>query len=162
MYSFIGILIVAFGFLAPHLSKGMLSSTLFFWIGFLLFLSPIKKKSSFGDWMRWAKVGLVANIVGGIISIIYSQFLLNTSLAKNYLLGKAFYIFIWLTTPISQIVALIFQRPRYDLSANSEIIVQLQTGFPEASITSMLDIIFFMLIAIILGKYFTKKHRYLY
>ena len=108
MYSIIGILIVAFGFFAPYLSKGMVSATLFFWIGFLLFFSPGSKKSSPGDWMQWAKVALVVNIVGGIISIIYSQCLLNTYLAKNFIIAKVFLTIIWLTTPITQIVALIY------------------------------------------------------
>jgi len=161
MYSIIGILIVAFGFFTPYLSKGMISVTLFFWWGFLLFLSPGRKKTTLGDWMRWAKVGLVANIVGGIISTIYSQFLLNTYLAKNFLIAKVFLTLIWLTTPITQILALVFPYPQLNQSRNSDV-AQFNIGFSRASVTSLLDIIFIMLIAIILGRYFTKRRRYLY
>ena len=162
MYSIIGILIVAFGFFVPYLSKDMISATLFFWLGFLLFLSPGRKKSTLGDWMRWAKVGLVANIVGGIISIIYSQSLVNTYLAKTFLMAKLFLALMWLTTPITQIAALVFPYPQLNEPADSEIAVQFYMGLSRASVTSLLDIIFIMLIAVILGKYFTKRHRRLY
>ena len=159
MYPIIGILIILFGFIAPFISDGKLNSTLFFWIGFLLLVSPVRIRSPATYWLGWAKVGLVTNILGGIISLIYSQVLLNTFLAKNYISGKIFSALMWLVSPITQLLVIVLPYPRTDLSTNSEIIVQFQITFSRSSVTSLLDIIFIMLIAILIGKFVRKKYR---
>ncbi len=158
-YSIIGILIILFGFFAPFISDGKLNSIPFFWIGFLLLVSPARNKSPATDWLGWAKIGLVANILGVIISIIYSQVILNTFLAKNYISGKIISVLMWLVSPITQALATVLPYPRTDLSTNSEIVVQFQISFSRSSVTSLLDIISIILIAIFIGKFVRKKYR---
>jgi hypothetical protein len=137
----------------------MLKSTLFFWIGFLLLVSSVGYKSPAKYWLGWAKVGLVAHILGGIISLIYSQVLFDTFLAKNYISGKIFSTLMWLVSPITQLLAIVLPYPRADLTTNSEIVVQYQISFSRSSAASLSDIIFIMLIAIFIGRFVRKNYR---
>ncbi len=70
MMNIVGFIIILFGFFAPFVSNGLLDSVWFFWIGFFLFLHPVKYIKVSAKNLKWARKGLLANM---IVILIHSK-----------------------------------------------------------------------------------------
>ncbi len=65
MLNLIGLALIICGFVAPYL-RGVQISQLFFWPGFLILLRPANPLLKTFAWPKWARIGVLLNIVTAI------------------------------------------------------------------------------------------------
>jgi hypothetical protein len=105
MINFLGFLIIICGFIAPFIRGGMILSTFFFWVGFLLLFLPIKYYPKASGWLKWARMGLLLNVVWTFFVIILHELVTNTSTYLVYILLRGAG---WILRPISGIFEILF------------------------------------------------------
>ncbi len=106
MVNLSGALVIIFGFLSPFVvylpvGSSMLSTVLIY-IGFLLLLKPNKKLTK-AIWLKWGQVGALVNIIGFVLLLLITVFVLNTSLEISNLGYKILAGTYWTLMPITAI-----------------------------------------------------------
>jgi len=137
MLNLLGILLIICGFVAPHfLGYPPPGSMVFFWVGFLLLLWPTNPLLKTSNWPRWARIGLVANLVVTIfyLVLIYLQ---------NY---ELFFKFFYIPYPIGTILHILFPD-------------EIPLGVVGRTISIFFNLLIYIGVAIILGKLITRKRR---
>lgn len=154
--NFFGLLIIICGFFAPFLSSGKLPSIVFFWVGFLLFLWPNKYFLKSSSWPKWARIGLLLNILGILLLFLFSSLIVNTTLSSSYLASILLKITSWIFTPISTIAELFFPYKQTKLPDGS---VQFTISFLREILNSFFNVLVYIVIGIIIGTLFFKGKR---
>ena len=159
MVKLLGALIIILGFISPfliHLPNGIpIPPTMLFWVGLLLLLKSSSKLITGSSWLAWGRKGLLANIVGSLLLLLLSEVLVNTSLLGSYgfylLKGAGFIIH-----PIASLSQILFPYEHIKMPDGS---IGIKIGYLRSSITSFLDILLFIGIAIVIGKLIFSKHN---
>jgi len=150
----IGFIIIICGFAAPFLSGGHIPSTLFFWIGFLLLLRPNRYFPKTASWSKWARIGLVSNILGTLVLMLFVYVITHTSLSSSHFAfiivkGASF-----LVNPISTIYDSLFPYHHITMTDGS---TQFTVSFVRATMSSFCDVVLYMFLGFALGKIVTSK-----
>jgi len=159
MVNLLGAFIIVLGFISPfliHLPSGIpIPPTILFWVGFLLLLKSSSKLMKLSPWLKWGRIGLLANIAGLLLLFLISEALLNTSLLGRHgfllLKGASFIIH-----PIASLSEILFPYEQIKMSDGS---IGTKISYLRSTITSFLDILLFIGIAIIIEKLFFAKHN---
>jgi hypothetical protein len=138
MLNLLGILFIIFGFVAPHF-LGYLppGSMVFFWIAFFLLLWPTNPLLKTLNWPRWARIGLVGNVVVTIFFLVLIYL-------KNY---EFFFRFFYIPYPIATILHILF-RDEIPLGVVGRTIITISVFF---------NLLIYIGVAIILGKLIVRK-----
>jgi hypothetical protein len=145
MVNIVGLFIIILGFFSPFLSKGTLSSLLFFWLGFLLVLWPNRYLSKFSTWLKWARVGVLINIIGNL-SFEFCLMLLRYNINLDY---RLCIVSSWVFSPVKKLSEIIFPYKQVYVSGKG---IGLVIPHFRVSLTSFLDIIIYIVIGIFLGR----------
>lgn len=154
MINLLGFLIILLGFFAPALSGGNIPSIFIFWIGFLLLLLPNKYLSKFSFWLKWARVGVVLNIIGVFLIFLFVKLITNTSLSAKYSLGILLSGANWIVNPVSMLFKRLQPSPVMKMADGS---IQLSINFYTAAVTDFFDILVYIVLGTILGKLILMK-----
>lgn len=148
----LGIVIVALGFFVPYVTSGRFPSTVLFWIGGLLFLSKgvlIKPQTS---WVKWARNGIWANIA--LFLIMLATFYLTVGRSMTKLIYWFSMLPYWLARPATALGQQLFPSPKTHLPDGS---VLIHTGFLRTVMADFLDVLLFVLVAIVIGLLWQKR-----
>jgi hypothetical protein len=151
MINFLGFLIIICGFLAPFIRGWMMLSIFFFWVGFFLLFLPNRYFPKASGWLKWARIGLLLNVVWTFLVIIFAELVPPFSIYVVYILLGAF----WISKPISSIFKILFPFNQVKMPDGS-IIVGITSSFD--TLTDFFDILVYIGIGIALGKLISKKH----
>ncbi len=154
MINFLGFLIIICGFLAPFIRGWMVLSIFFFWIGFLLLFLPNKYFPKASGWLKWARIGLLLNVVWTFFVIILNELAVNTSLFSAYLAQILLRGAGWILRPITGIFEILFPYNQVKMPDGS-IIVGFTSSFD--TLTHFFDILVYIGIGIALGKMISEK-----
>ena len=144
LFIIIGCLSIIIGFFSLSISHGKISSTLFFWTGFFLILWPMKHIPELIVISKWARIGLIINIIG---ILFYSQcYALLTSGNMNYTICM---VARWIFNPIQIILEYIFPYKQIYVSDTE---VGFAISHIRTTLTDFINILTFMGIAIVIGK----------
>ncbi len=162
MINFLGFLIIICGFLAPFLSGGKMPSIFFFWVGFLLLFLPNKYFPKASGWLKWARIGLLLNVVGTLFLILFNVLAVYTSLFSSYLAHILLRGAGWILKPISGIFEILFP---YNQSYNQVkmpdggiiVVSTITINFLRDTLTTFFDVLVYIGIGIALGKLILKK-----
>jgi len=154
MNKLLGLVLIMAGFIAPYFTSGKLPSIFFFWVGFLTVLWPNKYSAKQSYLLKWARMGLLLNILGMLFLIFLTVILTKTSLSSNYFL-------IWLLQggslifqPITEIVDFLLPLNEIILPDGS---IRTTIGYFRATVTSFFDVLTYIFIGITLGKLIVIK-----
>ena len=150
MINFLGFLIIICGFLAPFIRGWMMLSIFFFWVGFFLLFLPNKYFPKTSGWLKWARIGLLLNVVWTFFVIIAHTSLPSTYLAHILLRGAG-----WILSPISGIFEILFPYNEVKMPDGS---IGHTVNFLRVALTNFFDVLVYIGIGIALGKLISKKH----
>ncbi len=155
MKNIIGLIIILFGFSAPFLSKGLIESIWFYWIGFFLLLNPEKHITVSDRSLKWARKGLLANmIIFLILSIFFYLLPLNIKpVSLSVFLSDISQILGWVCRPASKIYDLLFPVPSVE---SPDGVVTYKLSFIRSITTTLFDILVYILAGVLVSKYISK------
>lgn len=154
MINIIGIVIVASGLFAPYVSGGRLPSTLFFWIGGLLFLKKGIIIKSDTTWTKWARIGIWANIA--LFLSMLATFYLTVGREMNTL-GHWFSMLPYrIARPATALGQQLFPSSATHHPDGS---VSIHMAFTRTVITDFLDIVLFATTAVVLGMFWAQRQK---
>ena len=156
MINFFGFLIIVCGFFVPFLTGGKLPSIVFFWVGFLLLLWPNKYLLKFSPWPKWARIGLLLNIFGILLLLLFSGLMANAELSSSYFAYILLRTISWIFTPISNIFDLFFPYSQAKMPDGS---IQFTISFLRGILTSFSNVLVYLGLGIIIGKLYSKRKR---
>ncbi len=140
MLNLLGILFIICGFVAPHfLGYPPPGSMFFFWIGFLLLLWPTNPILKTSNWPRWARIGLIVNVLVTIFFFVLIYL-------ENY---ELFFKFFYIPYPIGTILHILFP---------DEIPLGV-VGRTISTVATFFNILIYIGVAIILGKLIARKRQ---
>ncbi|MEW6584411.1 MAG: hypothetical protein AB1442_02240 [Nitrospirota bacterium] len=154
MINFIGLFLVICGFLAPFLSAGRLPSIFFFWVGLLLLLWPDKHFAKRSAWVKWARIGLLLNVLGTLILILFSKLVLNTGLSHSYFAYVFLTIVNWIFNPITALFEVLFPYSKIEMAGGG---IQFTTSFFRNILTSFFNVVVYIGSGIIFGKFVSRS-----
>ncbi len=149
-----GFLIVICSFFVPFWSRGKVPSTFFFWLGFFLLLWPTKRFPNASTWLKWARIGLLINVIGNLFTFFLGYFLINTSFADSSLADLFFLGISWILNPIGGILDLLFPSNQVTMPDRS---VHSAVSFLRATLTSFFDILVYIGIGFAIGEFSSRK-----
>ncbi len=101
MINIVGIVILIVGFMAPYISSGRLPSVVFYWIGGLMCFSKGLLVRTDTPWTKWARIGILTNIVLSIITFATFSLIVGVILTSfEQWLSRIPY---WLSSPATVI-----------------------------------------------------------
>ena len=158
MKNIIGFIIILFGFCAPFLSKGFIGSIWFFWIGFFLLLNPEKHIPISGKSLKWARKGLLANMIMFLILTIYFYLpQLNIKpISLSVFLHNIYVILEWIGNPIRKLYNLISPISSYE---SPDGVVTFRLSFISSITTTFINILVYLLIGVLVGKHIIKDNQ---
>lgn len=142
-------MVIIGGFSAPFLSDGEVPSTIFFWLGFLLFLWPGKYLSKKSSWIKWARIGLTIHVLGTLAMVLLVYTATHASFLSGYFVFLILKVSSSLLHPISTVFDLLVPNEQFKMPDGSFLI---RTGFIRASVLSFCNILACILISVIAGK----------
>lgn len=154
MINISGLLIIFCGFAAPFLSGGQMPSVLFFWVGFLLLLWPNRYFLKTSPWLKWARIGLLLNILGTLFLLLFVYIVTHSSLSHSYFVSLMLNGVTLIVNPISTIYDFLFPYNQIIMPDGS---IQSTVSFFRATATSFCNVLTYILIGIALGKIITNK-----
>lgn len=151
-----GLILILIGFAAPFVLQKIFPtflyaaviSTLNFWIGFILILSPIHKKSELSPYLKWARYAILFNIVWTLVFAGYLHLM-------NYfelLHGTEYYtlkIFEFIANPIGNIYDLFVPKPMVQLPNGS---VQVTHSFVRMLLTTFFSLIVYSIVGMVVKR----------
>jgi len=152
MINIFGFLIIICGFAAPFLSGGQIPSTFFFWAGFLLLLWPNRYLPKTSFWPKWARVGVVLNILGTLVLLLFVYTI--THISSGYFAFLIVKVASFLFNPISTISDFLFPYDQVTMPDGS---ARFTVSFIRATVTSFCDVLAYILIGVALGKLILMK-----
>jgi hypothetical protein len=157
MKNIIGLIIILFGFFAPFVSNGVLASFWFFWIGFFLLLNPVKYIKISAKSLKWARKGLLANmIVCLIMTFFFYLLMINMKpVSLSIFLSNVFSILGWIGNPVRELCDLIFPSSITEMPDGS---VVWEVSFMRSVVTTFFDILVYLLAGMLVGKYIYKDN----
>ena len=156
MVNIVGIVIIILGFIAPFMSDGYAPSVIFFWVGFLMLLRPCKYISSSSKWPRYARIGLLLSVVMALVSLLCSYFIMYYPIHSNHgriLAGGLSLNITRIAYPIRALYDFILPVPYFEQPDGS---ISFKISFMRTSLTSIFNILFYMIISVFIGKYLRK------
>ena len=141
-----GIFLIILGFVAPYLIQNLISSVIFFMLGFLLLMNKNERLGEFNTWFKYGKIGLLFNI----------SFLFLLLITSNYIMSLESPLTIWLFTlaqyianPISSITDKIIPLQMVELTDGS---IATAISYNRITTTSFLNLLFYVLAGMFIGK----------
>lgn len=154
MVNFIGFLIIICGFFAPFLlSEGKIPSIFFFWIGFLLLLWSNKYFRK-AVWPKWARIGLILNILGMSFLFLLTELVLNTPLSSSHFAFILLTIANWIFNPISNVFEFLYPYKQTIMPDGS---IRFSISFLRGTVTSFFNVLVYIGIGIIFGRFISKR-----
>lgn len=150
----IGIIVIIIGFISAPLTNGRLPSILFYWLGFMLLLWPNINYPKASYLLKWARIGLVINILGTLLLVLVSSIATNTALSFNSIVSTFLRVASLLLKPASSIVTRFFPYSQFQMPDGS---IQFSISFIRGTITSFFDVLIYLFIGIVLGKFIAAR-----
>jgi|AntAceMinimDraft_17_1070374.scaffolds.fasta_scaffold276533_1 hypothetical protein len=155
MINIVGVVIIAFGFYAPFIGApfaAYVPLSIIFWLGFLALLSPSKFIPETVNWNKWARSGLLANVlVCVVIRIIYFHYLVFIS--PIHILSELSY---WISAPFSMLMGTVFPLEEIKLPNG---VSSCSISFIRATTTTFVDILIYLIVGILIGKWLQTRRN---
>ena len=149
MTKIIGVLTIILGFFAPFISGGRIPPVLLYWIGFLFLLKTNKSRQASAEWQYWSRIGLLIHVLGNSFVLFYTYILFNTFLSGSYLARQLSWISCFLVSPVSSLGSYLFPYSQFTMPDGS---VQIHISFLRGTITSLLNVIVYLLVGVGIGR----------
>ena len=148
MINIIGVVIIVLGFIAPFIIPAVayIPSSIFFWLGFLALLSSSKFIPKTANWNKWARAGLLANMLM-YLTVMIIPFHLSIIFTLSYTL---FELLRWICTPFSSLFNIFFPIESIKLLDGGTIYYV--SGIRVAT-TSFIDILIYLTAGILIGRW---------
>jgi len=160
MVNLLGVVIIICGFLIPYfltLPAGRtIPPIIFFYVGFFLLFKPNKYLKISSSWAKYARIGVFMHIVSFLLLIFISLLVVNTSLSSikfGYLLSIGMS---WISKPMTQISEVLFPTEWIKMPDGS---YAGTINFFRYNVTGFLDILFYIVVAICIGKWISIKQK---
>jgi len=163
MINLLGALVIIFGFFSPFLiplpTGRTILSTVLLCIGFLLLLKANRKLTKVSVWLKWARIGVLVNILGFLLFLLITILVLNTSFSDTnfghmLLVGTR-----WIFMPITSVSQIFF--PYYEQIKMSDGSIGTKISFLRWTLTSFFNVLLYIVFAVIIGKLIsTKRERF--
>ena len=143
MINIIGVVIIVLGFIAPFIIPAVayIPSSIFFSLGFLALLSSSKFITKTANWNKWARAGLLANMLMYVtVMIIYVHLLRILNLSLLY----------WIYAPFSSLFGIFFPIESIKLLDGGTIYYV--SGIRVATM-SFIDILIYLTAGILIGRW---------
>lgn len=155
LFNLIGFLIIICGFFAIPLSNWKISPIYFFWLGFLLIFSRRQSTIKISPWRKWALLGLLLNVLGNLIELLFYIDLINPFLPKSHFISFTLSLAInRLVSPVTFLLGVVFPYKKTILHDGS---VLFQFDFYRKTLEIFLDVIAYILFAVVIGKLIASK-----
>jgi len=157
MMNIVGFIIILFGFIAPFVSNGLLDLIWFCWIGFFLFLNPVKYIKISAKSLKWARKGLLANmVVCLILTFFFYLTIINIKpVSLSIFLGNVYSILGWIGNPVRELCDLIFPISITEMPDGS---VVWKVSFMRSVVTTFFNLLVYLLTGMLVGKYIYKDN----
>jgi len=154
MINIVGILITISGFLAPHLTNGNIPAIPFFWIGGLVILNKGILIKSNATWMKWARIGILINIV--LFVVMLTTFYLLNERPITAFVQRLSMVPYWLSKPATALGQQLLPFPEMQHLDGS---VTFHMGFSRTVIADFLDVAVFATAAVVIGLFLKKTQE---
>ncbi len=154
MINIVGILITISGFFAPYLTKGNIPAIPFFWIGGLVFLNKGILIKSNAMWMKWARIGILVNIV--LFVVMLTTFYSLNERPMTAFVQRLSMVPYWLSKPATALGQQILPFPEMQHSDGS---VTFHMGFLRTVIADFLDVAVFATTVAAIGMFLKKTQE---
>jgi len=141
MIHIIGLLVIIAGFFTHYLIKFFAPSIFFFWVGFFLLLRPNRYLSSFGTWLNDARIGLLANLVVNLASLLYGYFF--TYFSIRIFLGDLGWFLSRIASPIGTLYNLFFPVAHIKLADGT---IMFTVTYLRSALTSFFDVVIYIFV----------------
>ncbi len=149
MVNIFGLILFVAGFMAPSLSGGRVPYDFFFWLGFVLLLRPNKYFPQGTGWLKYARIGVLAHVLGTLIILIYNNLVVSTSLSNSHLAYISLSGINYIVNPVSSLFRLIFPGRHFTLPDGSIVFI---TSYTRGTITGFLNVLLYVCVGAIIGK----------
>jgi hypothetical protein len=129
----------------------------FFWIGFFLLLNPVKYIKISAKNLKWARKGLLANMIICLILTMFF-FLIPMNMKPIYssiFLSDVYSILGWIGNPVRKLYELISPIPSFE---SPDGVVTYYISFLRSTVTTFLNILLYLLAGVLVGKYINKDN----
>lgn len=157
MINIVGFLIIIFAFFVPFISGGKVPSILIFWIGFFFLLLPNKNFPKASEWLKWARMGLLLNVLGTLFLFLFGELVVNTSsLSSSYFAQIILSVSSWIFQPVSRLFEVVFPYKQVRMPNGS---VLSYISFLRGVITDFFNVLIFVGFCAIFGKLVSTKQN---
>jgi len=155
LFNLIGFLIIICGFFAIPLSDWKVSPIYFFWLGFLLIFSRKQSTMKISPWRKWALLGLLLNVFGNLITLLFYIDLIYPFLSKSHFISYTLSLAIHrLVSPVSFLLEIVFPYKKTIIYDGS---VLFQFDLFRRTLEIFLDVFVYILFAVVIGKLISSK-----
>ncbi len=145
MVHIVGLILIIAGFFAHYLVKFYTPSIFFFWVGFFLLLRPSRYLSSLGTWLNDARIGLLANLLVNLVSLLYVYFLAYFSIHSIFL-GDLEWFLLQIAKPIGTLYNLFFPPAHIELPGGT---ILLTVTYLRSALISFFDVAVYIVVGAI-------------